>query len=529
MQIRNKRLDYVHGVHATTIEVSSTDSPMYWNTKKNDYATRASFEALKYVGVDGKKGGTLIFVLLTYNKEHLPMFPNSSVPCFNMRHVSTLVKALKDKYGRTTFSYLVGAEYGTDEKHQKLPHYHCLFMLDSSIRPRDFMEHIRKVWTGVCYYQNSKGPQSWKYGNLGYVFPAPWDCDKADALRGKTKEPYRHDYVAIDNGACATYAAKYATKSLGFFRDGAVKREVAKYERHSIASMLPRCLTSHKFGFGMIKEDTFDAVRSKVYDPLRQKEVNIPPYILQCYLYKRVFRGRTKEIVTYGDFDVKACEKACREEYEIQGYIPPIVYQRYKDFNLYKFRKIEDIKVRKLYDLELLSHGYEIKIARFLQNIERNTIRVFGQYGCTMEYARYYVIWSKLYRHLPFYWVERIVGRHFFTMQDLFSEKNIVRVYLFAFLYRKIDTPINKNTSFIDYISQPLYDWFYSVDFCEQIRRENILHNEYNMALDVQKNLMAKALLRHGSYDSSLTLDVEKPSTHRKDYFNYVKILDSTK
>ena len=108
MQIRNKRLDYVRGVHATTIEVSSTDSPMYWNIKKNDYATRASFEALKYVGVDGKKGGTLIFVLLTYNKEHLPMFPYSSVPCFNMRHVSTLVKALKDKYGRSTFSYLVG-------------------------------------------------------------------------------------------------------------------------------------------------------------------------------------------------------------------------------------------------------------------------------------------------------------------------------------------------------------------------------------------------------------------------------------
>lgn len=393
--IRNKRLKFDLTRHPQSVSVLSPKSPLYLKGKKADWAVRASFESKKYA--------ISVFLLFTYNPEHLPKFPLSDVPCFDRSHMQTLLKALNDKYGYKAdlgFSYLVGSEYGVDKRHKRLPHYHALFMLHKDIDPREFTEFCRSVWTGQPYGRKS---QSWKFGNLGFMFPSPKDCDKADSLR-RAKVTYKRDYIAISKSACACYAAKYAVKSYGFYRDEQVKSfSDTALKRSTNKRWLPYLFTSRHFGFNMLKwKNTVspfnvccDLVRGRVYDPERLKWFNIPQYILHSRL-------------------------TCREFTDIvQANIPHTKEPLFDDDGAPVMRK----RFRFVYTDE----GVDIKLKAFWLSLDGLKRKLMANLSWPEEQAFKYAVVYKLYRPLPVGALDMVHG-------NLYAKDNIERVYMWSYL-----------------------------------------------------------------------------------------------
>lgn len=353
IRIPANRLDYRKGLHRPYNVVACGKCADCIEERKSNYAVRASFEMQKYVGDDGKKGGCGIFLLFTYNPEHRPYFEGTQQACFNRQHISTLIKSLKDHYTplEQSFSYMIGAEYGVDPTHGQYPHYHGLFMLDENINPIEFAERCRMIWTGQRYIVRHQGRKDilvpWKFGNLGFMFP-----NKLEVSLG--------EHLCKDHGACATYAAKYAVKQVGFYNKPLLKENCNnKTWIHLHRNELPRVWINQKFGFNMMDEPSFNLVDNTVFSPLKGRTVMIPRYIALCAMYVSKWRGTYKEVPTI-EFD----KELWNDKLQDLSLLDKSPNQYELSFYMRQCCKEVSCKRTRVYERELTTDGMLIKFKR---------------------------------------------------------------------------------------------------------------------------------------------------------------------
>lgn len=285
--IKNKRRDYYRALHVSELAVPCGCCEECVRQRRQDYSTRAIFESKRF------ENGTAIMVLLTYNDAHVPhmRYDGLEQMCFNHAHIKTLNDFLRCVYGSTLkkprFSYLIGAEYGVDEAKTLRPHYHCLFWLDSTINPHDFMSTIRRVWCGELRdVISGKNTAHWTFGNLGLVLPFEDDRE--------------HPYIVESPQHAALYCAKYAVKQIGFFNKpcyNAIKRDYTDYNKRvplKYKHCFPKVWTSRGFGMGIITDKNTDFAKGVSLDPFSLVEISIPRACLDKAKYVRVFRGRVR-------------------------------------------------------------------------------------------------------------------------------------------------------------------------------------------------------------------------------------------
>ena len=471
--IINNRIDFDASRHPRNISIESPLSPSYIEKRKKDYATRASFEVQSYTHC------IVVFLLFTYAPDMRPVMPASCIPCFNRDHISTLIKSLKDHYTKSLgkrFSYLVGAEYGLDKSHDRAPHYHALFILDASIEPREFVERCRTIWTGVSYGVKD---ECWSFGNLGFMFPSPQECDIADAFRaaGRTAE---RDYIAKDNGACATYAAKYAVKQVGFFRDGDLLPYVdTAVKRHANRKYLPKVWSNHRFGFHMLEDESINFVENEVFDNLRQKWVSIPLYVRNIALQKKIFVGFEKRHLPFSDDETE--------------------FIKDNNGNDKYFRKY----VRR-YHLR----GMQLKREMFKRTVDTLTQELVNKMHFSQDIAKQCVLIYKLYQHLPHTALD-VLERDDINPTVLNDDDNYLRIYTCSYLLNKWECSLpfyfEDNTSIYDYIyskdisekfamyleflhkkdlHQLFADWIYCVDKVQKAQAEFHVKHKDTISID---------------------------------------------
>lgn len=473
--IRNKRTDYDPLRSPSSISVQGK-GPLYLKQRRSDYAVRASFEMQRYTQVASPlKPGCGVFLLFTYNDEHQPHFPLSDVPCFERDHISRLVKALKDKYTKKlglSFSYLIGSEYGVDKKHTRRPHYHCLFMLDSRINPREFVEFCRSIWTGQSY---GRKHQPWKYGNLGFMFPSPHDCNLADKCRS-SKTFFKRDYIARDNGACAVYAAKYAVKSYGFYRDASVKSFCdTPLKRRTYKNCLPYLFTNHRFGFNMLQETSCDLVKGRVFDKQRNRWFNIPQYVLYTYLTYRVFKEYYNPV---DEHDEVLCKSDGR------------IIERRRYFRRYTLR------------------GMQVKCKRFILSVGNLSSKLDAALHLGYSLSEKMALSYKLFQYLPLTSLD--VLDNGFTWNTETAEK----LYLFANLWPHWDN----NSPFSPYDNYTILDAYFTTDdwriygdVCKFMREASImkLRSDYTRSVKEYNSQRCKNRIR--GYETESIDDINAP------------------
>lgn len=474
--IPNKRTDYDPLRSPSSISVQGF-GPLTIKQRKSDYAVRASFEMQRYTNVQPPlKAGCGVFLLFSYNDEHLPHFPLSDTPCFERDHISRLIKALKDKYTKHMgfpFSYLIGCEYGIDKNFTRRPHYHAFFMLDGRIDAREFVEFCRTIWTGCSYGKLNK---PWKYGNLGFLFPSPKDCDIADKCR-VSHTLYKRDYIARDNGACSVYAAKYAVKSYGFYRDASVKSFCdTAVKRRFYKNCLPYLFTNHRFGFNMLDDSTCDLEKGKVFDKQRNKWFNIPAYVLYSHLTYRVFKGYYNPVDEHDELLCNSDGKAI---------------ERRRYFRRYHLR------------------GMQIKCKRFQLSIGNLSSKIDASLHLGYSLSIKMAISYKLYQSLPL------------TSLDVLDDANIwsidsaTKLYLFANLWPHWDNTCpfscDEHYTIIDKYFN-LNDWRIFGDVCKFMRvsAKNKLRSDYKKAVDDYNAQRCKNRLR--GYDTESIDDINFPT-----------------
>lgn len=441
--IINNRLDFDAVRHPRNISIESPLSPSFIEKRKKDYATRASFEVQSYAHC------TVVFLLFTYAPDMRPMMPDSDIPCFNRDHISTLIKSLKDHYTKSLgqrFSYLIGAEYGLDKSHDRAPHYHSLFVLDASIQPREFVERCRTIWTGESYGVKS---ESWSFGNLGFMFPSPKECDLADALRASGRVADR-DYIAKDNGACATYAAKYAVKQVGFFRDGDLLPYVdTAYKRHINRKYLPKVWSNHRFGFHMLQDESINFVENEVFDKLRNKWVSIPLYVRNIALQKKVFVGFEKHHVPFSDDETEfITDKNGNDKY---------------------FRKY----VRR-YHLR----GMQLKREMFKKTVDTLTQEAIDKLHFPPDVAKQCVLIDKLYQHVPHTALD-VLERDDINPTILNDDETYLRIYTCSYLLNRWDC----NLPFYFDDNSSIYDLVYG----KEVSAKYALYLEFHHKKDIHQ------------------------------------------
>lgn len=113
--------------------------------KQNEWFFRSFIEFKHY----RKIGGSVYFITLSYDNEHLPYFtaPDGSMQsCFNKRHIHNFIKYFRTWLQRHGYmykdiKYLICSEYG---KNTKRPHYHGLIFCPFHIP--NFHHVMQKVW-----------------------------------------------------------------------------------------------------------------------------------------------------------------------------------------------------------------------------------------------------------------------------------------------------------------------------------------------------------------------------------------------
>lgn len=471
----NNRRDLDKALHPLSTVYNDNKTPTFSLQKREDFANRATFELERY------NDPKVVFLLFTYNPQHLPHFPNTSIPSFFRPHISTLVKALKDKYPVNSFSYLIGAEYGVDEKHNKLPHYHACFILDCSIKPRDFVEFCRTIWTGHKYGQRDK---SWRYGNLGYMFPSPWDCDYCDSLHPSERATAKHDYLAHDNGACISYCSKYAVKSYGFYRDKDVKALTdTPLKRRELKHFLPYVFVNQHFGFNMLEYPSVDLVKGVVYNRTRKDWVNIPYCVLRRALYIRKFVGYKQATGIEGE-----------PLYRSNG--QPQLVRDYQDV--------------------LSLFGMQIKFKRLLLSLDYQALKVSAFFHWSYNDAYKIVTAYKVYRFLRFTSLS-ILERDDINADILCSHDVLLRIYTQSYLLR--GTRSNCPFDDIADISAPsvvdsFFDMHKYTQYLQYVSYRSFINElqQHEKAVDKYNQQLAKA--RQRGYDTVSIDDINKPRVH---------------
>lgn len=287
--IRNNRLDYRRDLHPSTIIVPCLECPSCVALRRNDYALRSKAEARLY--------STSIMVLFTYAPSRVPTmtYDGETDMCFNSEHISELLRILRRFY-KGAFSYLIGAEYAVNPDYTERPHYHAVFHLASSIDPQKFYEFVIRIWTGRAYYRDQYQSFVWKYGNLGLVLPFVNDS--------------KHPFICKDKEASAAYAAKYATKQVGFFSGRLWSKIARDGKQHDYWHSRPRVFVPRGFGKDILNYKSFDPVKRTYIDndgTPNAKEVSVPKAVMDMFLYERIYNGRTSKVYdkdTHQNYDI---------------------------------------------------------------------------------------------------------------------------------------------------------------------------------------------------------------------------------
>lgn len=241
LNIANRKLDFSLYKDQVYFTVPCGKCSECRRNTQTAWFTRAYYEYLDCVD----KGGSVIYVTLTYNNEHLPHY--NGVPCFSKRDVQLFFKRLRRRLNCAGIKYLITSEYG-GKTHR--PHLHGLIYVPFQLNALTLKQLIFETW------QN------------GFV-----DFGK---------------YGGIVNGVGAIqYVCKYICKDLDFDYD--FVKENACHPFH---------LQSHGFGAGIILRynllDTSDAVAMNClingtiprYDNKKLVvQVAIPQYISRKVLY----------------------------------------------------------------------------------------------------------------------------------------------------------------------------------------------------------------------------------------------------
>ena len=115
--------------------------------KRNEWYFRSYIEYNHY----RKLGGSIFFVTLTYDNEHLPTYktPNGKViQCFNKYHIHNFVKYFRillqrNGYEHKAIKFLICSELG---ERRKRPHYHGLLYVPWNMPEGVFLKHLRRAW-----------------------------------------------------------------------------------------------------------------------------------------------------------------------------------------------------------------------------------------------------------------------------------------------------------------------------------------------------------------------------------------------
>lgn len=253
------------------------------SAKVSEWQTRISFE----LDALYKRGGTAVFLTLTYNSLNLPHVTLSTsdatqtIECFNRDHVLQFLNVVKvymnKKYGKESYKYFLVSEYGGTTTR---PHYHVIFFLQPQVNWFNFVEKCREKWS---------------YGFLFPKYDARYQC-YVDSHNQPTEPP------TIKNlQGCAKYVSKYITKDMDFFGLPIVEQYINEnpHYRSLIAKYLPKHWQSNKLGISVIDninlldDATFkNALRFGVLNPVTFKYVPIPQFVLHKLLYKNVKSDR---------------------------------------------------------------------------------------------------------------------------------------------------------------------------------------------------------------------------------------------
>lgn len=391
--ISNNRRDYYRALHPSELEVPCNECEECVRQRRSDIALRSAFECKRF-DVGGK--GSAVMVLLTYSNDSVPYLPMTDQMCFNRQHIKLLNDMLRAYFFSTidnpTFSYLIGAEYGIDERYTQRPHYHGLYFLSSDIDPHDFMCVIRQIWSGrlsSIYQASHRHTYRWIYGNLGFVLPFDDDVE--------------HDYIVKSADSACLYCAKYAVKQVGFYNKPAIQYFLNNDCKHQILNYLPKVWLSRGFGKTMIKDSTFDIVSNVVINPYSKATLSIPRAINDMVLYHRLRSDRKRPV-----FD-------------------PVTHKVIR-------KKDGTIRYRWLYDRVLNDSSYAIRHKRldhYIDNFANNMVAC----GALSVTANMLAIYHYVYRRLPIQGVMTKYGIH--TNFAYWCQYDVMhKVYEYIYLHR---------------------------------------------------------------------------------------------
>ena len=264
---------------------------------QNSWVTRLGFDLSDLYA----NGGKAIFLTFTYNNECLP-FSNfgiagyEPVPCFHHGDILGFLNELKvyvhRKYSKGQYKYFWCSEYG---KFTKRPHYHALFLLQSSVDSVWFAETCRKLWEYGFMFPRRKGDRY--VDNKG--------CTSSIELRNRQ--------------AACKYVSKYITKDLDYCNLEVIKKyldlrnTLNDDERRYYNKFLPKHFQSKGIGSSLVKKGCspdllLSYVRNGVYNPTTCDMDMLPRYYVEkfCFEHKR-----------HLDVDGRAFVlRSLREEYE---------------------------------------------------------------------------------------------------------------------------------------------------------------------------------------------------------------------
>ena len=290
-------------VSQISMEVPCGHCPSCVHEMQRDWFLRTWQECKTY----NENGGKVLFVTLTYNNAHLPVYtdvvqycdPDSgevvdkvlNIPCFRKSDVDQFWKAFRKPLERyfkcqglrldelsLPIKYIWPCEYGMSEGSTYRPHYHPLIFI-----PREVFEYFgskQKLKDYVTKHWMPRGFVRWSKEVDGGCF--------------------------VTSEFAARYVTKYVTKDFSFFSQPMVSEylvdgygKVIKDRYEKMKSFLPKHWQSKSFGIGLVDYCNNDLVFRDgfnftfVSDVQKGKSTvyKVPRYIVRKVLYKQDKHG----------------------------------------------------------------------------------------------------------------------------------------------------------------------------------------------------------------------------------------------
>lgn len=197
----SKRFD-TNGGHRFELTVPCGSCSECKKSQYNEWYFRAYYQARSTFD----NGGYLLFDTLTYKPACLPHLskyiddiPRAfNYPCFSRRDIQLFFKRLRINLTRKGYDvsdglkYFLSSEYGTDENHLHLPHYHIIFYVTANIPPIVLSRAISSSWS----FGRTDGA---RYKGIGYVMQRRVFDSKSDTLSIQFVSRYVTKYVMKDS------------------------------------------------------------------------------------------------------------------------------------------------------------------------------------------------------------------------------------------------------------------------------------------------------------------------------------------